>query len=389
MARSLTVVPAQRVAAVAEALTDALAGSTTLCVLPDGPLPPGHDWSDVLHLGEPVRPEVAALVATSGSTGTPRAVMLSAGALLANAHAALRRLDGPGAWLLALPVSSIGGLQVLVRSRLAGRDPVCLDPGASFRADAFAVAARSLPRGLPRYTSLVPTQLRRIVDAGPAAHAALAGFDAVLIGGAALDAELRSEATAIGARVISTYGMTESSGGCVYDGAPLEGVYVDATDTGLRISGDVVALGYHAAPKDTAKSFVDGWFRTPDAGRIDDSGQVCVTGRIDDVIITGGVNVAAGAIEDVLRARADLADVAVLGRPDREWGQAVVAVVVPVAGTRIDLAQIRAEVASRLGTAAAPREIVTVSALPRLHSGKLDRMAAELLVLGSAPRARR
>ncbi|MEJ7772022.1 MAG: o-succinylbenzoate--CoA ligase [Geodermatophilaceae bacterium] len=383
MARPLTVVPAHAVAAISDALPGALAGSATLCVVPHAPSPPGHDWHSALHLGEPVPPDVAALVATSGSTGAPRAVLLTAAALLASAHATLRRLSGPGAWLLALPLSSVGGLQVLVRSLMAGLHPVCLNPAAGFHADAFARAARDLPVGVPHYTSLVPTQLRRIVDAGGAALDALAGFDAVLIGGAPLDPELRAAATVAGARIVSTYGMTETSGGCVYDGIPLAGVYVDAPLGELRIGGDVIAVGYHAAPHDTQESFVDGWFLTRDAGQVDDNGVVSVTGRTDDVIISGGVKVVAGAVEQALRERADIADAAVLGRPDPEWGQTVIAVVVPVDGASIELDALRAYVAARLGTAAAPREVITVPALPRLHSGKLDRVAATLLLTTS------
>jgi len=383
MARPLTVVPAHAVAAISDALTEALAGSTTLCVVPDAPPPPNHDWPSALRLDEPVCADAAVLVATSGSTGMPRAVMLSAAALLASAHATLRRLNGPGAWLLTLPPSSVGGLQVLVRSLMAGLHPVCLNPAAGFHAEAFARAARDLPVGVPHYTSLVPTQLRRIVDAGGAALDALAGFDAVLIGGAPLDPELRAAATVAGAQIVSTYGMTETSGGCVYDGIPLAGVYVDAPLGELRIGGDVIAVGYHAAPHDTQESFVDGWFLTRDAGQVDDNGVVSVTGRTDDVIISGGVKVVAGAVEQALRERADIADAAVLGRPDPEWGQTVIAVVVPVDGASIELDALRAYVAARLGTAAAPREVITVPALPRLHSGKLDRVAATLLLTTS------
>lgn len=384
MARPLMVVPAQPVAAVMTALIDALSGSTTLCVLPDAPAPSGRGWANALHLDQPAPAEVAALVATSGSTGRPRAVMLTAGALLASAHAAARRLNGPGAWLLALPLSSVGGLQVLIRSQLAGVEPVSLDLTRGFRPGAFALAARELPGGLPRYTSLVPTQLRRVVDAGGEALEALSGFDAVLIGGAALDAALRTTAEAAGVRIVSTYGMTETSGGCVYDGAPLEGVHVRASPTGLRIGGEVVALGYHADPEQTQRSFVDDWFLTLDIGHVDAGGKVTVTGRIDDVIISGGVNVATGAVEEVLRGRAEIADVAVLGRPDVEWGQAVIALVVPIAGANVSLAEVRAYVTAQLGAAAAPREVRTVSALPRLHSGKLDRVAAHLLITGPA-----
>ncbi|MGI8721092.1 MAG: AMP-binding protein [Geodermatophilaceae bacterium] len=378
MARPLTVVPAHPVAAVADALTDALAGSTTLCVLPDAPAPPGHDWPSALHLDQPVRADVAAVVATSGSTGAPRAVLLTAGSLLASAHATLRRLSGPGAWLLALPVSSVGGLQVLVRSRLADLNAVSFDQSAGFRADSFVSAAGKLPAGFPHYTSLVPTQLRRLVD-DPAGLEALAGFDAVLVGGGPLEDRLRVAATAAGVRIVSTYGMTETAGGCVYDGIPLEGVHIRPSPNGLRIGGDVVALGYHASPDETRESFVDGWFQTRDAGAVDDNGRVSVIGRIDDIIISGGVNVATGAVEEALRGRSDIADAAVLARPDAEWGQAVIALIVTADAASIDLADVRAYVRARLGTAAAPREVITVPALPRLHSGKLDRVAVQLL----------
>jgi len=379
MARPLTVVQAQPVSAVSVALRNALAGSATICVLPNSPSPTG-DWHSTLHLEQPVPPEIAAVVATSGSTGAPRAVLLTAGSLLASAHAAMRRLDGPGVWVLALPPSSIGGLQVLIRNAMTGLDPVSLDLTAGFRVEDFSSAAAALPSGYPHYTSLVPTQLRRIVDAGGAPLDALAAFDAVLVGGGALDAGLRATAELAGARVVSTYGMTETSGGCVYDGIPLDGVHVRALPTGLRIGGDVVALGYHGEPDLTRASFVDDWFLTQDAGQVDDNGVLTVSGRIDDVIISGGVNVAAGAVEEALLSRADIAEAAVLGRPDPEWGQAVVALVVPVAGASPDVAEVRSYVTARLGRAATPRDLIVVPALPRLHSGKLDRVAAQLAI---------
>ncbi len=380
MARPLTVVQAQPVPAISAALTNALAGSTTLCVLPDTLATAGRDWTTLLHLDQPVPAEVAAVVATSGSTGTPRAVLLSAGSLLASAHAAMRRLDGPGAWVLALPVSSVGGLQVLIRAAMAGFEPVRIDLRGGFRPDAFAVAARALPVGWPHYTSLVPTQLRRIVDAGGPALDALANFNAVLVGGGALGPELRGAAEQAGIRIVSTYGMTETSGGCVYDGIPLEGVHVQAQPSGLRIGGDVLALGYHGEPDLTRASFVDDWFLTQDAGQVDDNGVLTVSGRIDDVIISGGVNVAANAVEEALLSRADIAEAAVLGRPDPEWGQAVVALVVTMAGASPDVAEVRSYVSARLGRAAAPRDLIVVPALPRLHSGKLDRVAAQLAI---------
>ena len=153
-------------------------------------------------------------------------------------------------------------------------------------------------------------------------------FDAVLVGGAATDADLLTRALEAGVAVVTTYGMTETCGGCVYDGEPLDGVRVRVTDGGVELAGPVLALGYRLDPAATAESFADGWFRTRDAGVLED-GRLTVTGRLDDVVITGGVNVSPAAVEAALRAHPDVADAVVFGRPDEEWGQRVVAAVVP------------------------------------------------------------
>jgi O-succinylbenzoic acid--CoA ligase len=222
-----------------------------------------------------------------------------------------------------------------------------------------------------RYTSMVPTQLRRFLDAEPGA---LRAFDAVLVGGAATDPELLTRARAAGVRAVTTYGMTETAGGCVYDGEPLDGVEVRIVDGGVELSGPVLALGYRLDPVATAEAFVDGWFRTRDAGRLSD-GRLTVTGRLDDVVITGGVNVAPQAVEAALREHPDVADVVVFGRPDEEWGARIVAAVVPSAGASPTLAALRPWVTARLGAPAAPRELHLLTAVPTLHTGKPDRGA--------------
>jgi O-succinylbenzoic acid--CoA ligase len=167
--------------------------------------------------------------------------------------------------------------------------------------------------------------------------------------------------------------MTETAGGCVYDGAPLEGVRVRVTDGGVELAGPTLALGYRLDPAGTRAAFGDGWFRTRDAGTLGADGRLTVHGRLDDVVITGGVNVAPQAVEAVLREHAAVADAVVFGRPDEEWGQRVVAAVVPAPGAAPSLTALRPWVAERLGGPAAPRELHTIPAVPTLHTGKPDR----------------
>jgi O-succinylbenzoic acid--CoA ligase len=293
-------------------------------------------------------------------------VLLSAGALRASATATEHRLGGPGSWLLMLPPSAVGGLQVLVRSALAGREPAVLERG-----EPLAAAVARLPAGDRWYTSMVPTQLRRLLATDPEA---LASFDAVLVGGAATDVPLLDAARASGVRVRTTYGMSETAGGCVYDGRPLDGVTV-RVDDGVELSGPVLAHGYRLDPAATAAAFVDGWFRTRDAGSLAPDGTLTVHGRLDDVVISGGVNVSPQAVEAALRAHPAVADAVVAGLPDPEWGQRVVAVVVPAPGADPQLAELRPWVAGRLGGPAAPRELHRVDAVPTLHTGKPDRRA--------------
>jgi O-succinylbenzoic acid--CoA ligase len=186
------------------------------------PLAPDHPTSDNHEATLPTDPGDGVLVGTSGSTGRPRLVVLPATALRASADATAARLGGPGRWLLALPADHVAGVQVVVRALLAGAAPVVQDLQGGFRPDGFAAATARLGLGR-RYTSLVPTQLLRLLDAGGAALEALRGYDAVLVGGAALDARFRARADAAGVRIVTTYGMTETAGGCVYDGLPLSG----------------------------------------------------------------------------------------------------------------------------------------------------------------------
>jgi o-succinylbenzoate---CoA ligase len=347
----------------------ALDGERPLAVLPDGPAAVVEAALAVLRPDEPLEPGVDLVVVTSGSTGGGRGVLLPAGAVRASATATHARLGGPGSWLLALPVSAVAGLQVLCRSLLAGTRPEVLG-----RREPLAAAVDRMPGGR-RYTSLVPTQLRRYLDEEPGA---LRAFDAVLVGGAATDAALRERARETGVRIVTTYGMTETAGGCVYDGQPLDGVRVRVSE-GVELAGPTLALGYRLDPAATEAAFGDGWFRTRDAGTLDAEGRLTVTGRLDDVVVSGGVNVAPAAVEAALREHPAVSDAVVFGRPDPTWGQRVVAAVVPAPGEEPALAGLREWVAARLGAASAPRQLHVLDELPLLHTGKPDRRAVAAL----------
>jgi O-succinylbenzoic acid--CoA ligase len=317
----------------------------------------------------------AVVVATSGSTGVPKGVELSAAALLYSARASLARIGArPGErWLCCLPATYIAGLQVLVRSLVSGTDPVLAD-----RADARTVAASGCV-----HVSLVPTQLRRLLDidisiSQDLSHP-LAGFRSVLLGGAAAPAGLLAAARAAGVPVVTTYGMTETCGGCVYDGVSLDGVQVRiGDDESIWIGGPVLFSGYLGG----ARAPGDGWLRTNDLGRTDTAGRLVVRGRADDVINTGGALVVPGEVAAVLLACPGVRDAAVLGEPDPEWGERVVAVVVPTdPADPPTLELLRLHVQERLPRYAAPSRVAVVDALPMLSSGKHDlpRLRRELL----------
>ena len=303
--------------------------------------------------------DAALVVATSGSTGVPKGVVLSRTALRASAHATHARLGGPGTWHCALPTHHVAGLMTLVRAHVAGTEPVVL-PG-----DLTGLAARPGRN----YLSVVPTQLHRALDDGEA-RTALGGFDAVLVGGARLDPALRGRAEASGIRVVASYGMSETCGGCVYDGVPLDGVSVAVPDGRIEIAGPVVFSGYRLDPGRTAAVLRNGRFRTCDRGAWRD-GRLQVSGRVDDVVISGGVNVDLAEAQGVLDAAFGdplLGGLHLLGVPDARWGTRVVAVT--TGGWTPD--DVRARVADRLGAAARPREVRRVDRLPLTSSGKID-----------------
>ena len=335
---------------------------------------------------------VALVVTTSGSTGEPRAVLLDEAALRASAEATHDRLGGPGRWLLTLPLHHVAGLQVVVRSLLSGHDPFAVPAAGSFDAVQVAAALAALPAELrPRYGSVVPTQLHRIVECSPRDVRPWADLDAILVGGAPATPALLERARTAGLRVVTTYGSTETSGGCVYDGLPLSGTRVRTDEGGVvHLAGPTLARGYLDRPDLDAVAFVEHegvrWFRTGDLGEVRD-GVLRVHGRADDVVVTGGVKVAPAAVEAALAALPGVAQVCVVGVPDEEWGQLVVAVLVPTAAGRAPrLDEVRDVVRRTLGAAAAPRRVVLTDALPERGPGKVDRAAVAVLAATDPPR---
>jgi o-succinylbenzoate---CoA ligase len=350
--------------------------------------------------GEPAEAGLAAVVATSGTSDAPKVVELGADAIRWSALASSAALEaGPGdRWLCCLPVHGVAGLAVVARSWHTG-----LPLEVHERFDPAAVASAA---GRATLVSLVPAMLRRLLAAGDEP----ARFRRVLLGGSPIPAALASEAARRGVPLVRTYGLTETFGGMVHDGHPLKGADVrveglwtagapsstaavaspaggpgtggsgsgvpstSQSEGELLVRGPMLFRRYRGDPDRTAAVLRDGWLRTGDLGRLGPDGRLTVLGRVDDLVISGGVNVHPDEVEAVLGTHPAVAEAAVAGRPDPEWGQRVTAFVVPRdPASPPSLAELRAFARERLAAAKAPRELVLVSALPRGPSGKLLR----------------
>lgn len=356
-----------------EALEGVLDGREAPVVpIPSGDLRESDLLTRGLRVGEQIDDEVALVIPTSGTTGTPKGAMLTAAALIASASATHDRLGGPGTWLLTLPAHHIAGMQVLVRSSLAGTVPVEIDVSDGFDAGAVPDAVAQMGSGR-RYTSMVATQLAKALD-DPAARVALAELDAVLLGGGPAPGPVLAAAAEAGIALVRTYGSSETAGGCVYDGLPLDGVEV-RVDAGGRIAigGPTLAKGYRN-PSEPDPFAEPGWFLTDDIGALDDCGHLSVLGRADEAISTGGLTVQPAVVEAALARHPSIAECAVFGVDDERLGQRVVAAVVP-AGVPPSLDDVRDFLAGLLDRTATPRELHIVGELPRRGIGKLDRRA--------------
>nr|WP_228494810.1 AMP-binding protein [Clavibacter sp. VKM Ac-2873] len=367
----------------------------------DGPALLARPVDAPVAAGDPPAPDeverrVALVVETSGTTSRPKRVALSSDALLASAAASQAALGAPGQWILALPTHYIAGLQVLVRSIAAGTAPAVLAAG-SFDPRAFAELAASMDARVARYTSLVPTQLHRLVEAAEGAEGGDAGgdgrrvrdavrrLDAILVGGQATPPHLVDRAAELGWRVVRTYGSSETAGGCVYDGVPVATADVAIVDGQVELAGPMLAEGYLGDPGATDAAFGahDGrrWYRTGDGGELVD-GVLRITGRLDDVVISGGEKLRLAAVEEAVRALAAweprLGEAVAVPGEHAGWGQRPVV----FAPGRVDpeLAErVRRELAARLGRVAGSAVVRGIDALPTLASGKPDRRALRAL----------
>ncbi|TQO19510.1 O-succinylbenzoic acid--CoA ligase [Rhodoglobus vestalii] len=368
MTRELWSIDARDPRTVWAALVPALEG-TGAAILPHPASPSG--------LPETVPANVAVVVETSGSTGRPKRVMLSAEALKASAAASEELLGGSGQWLLAVPAHYIAGINVLVRSHLAGTEPVMMKPNG-FSAETFIAAAGELTAGR-RFVSFVPVQLARLLESDDAVDI-LGTFSRILVGGQSIPATLLAAARARGLNVTTTYGSSETSGGCIWDGRALDGVHVRLVDDRIELAGPMLAEGYLNDPRRSAFSFRehDGtrWYRTDDVGEFVD-GVLRVRGRADDMIISGGVKVSLAEVETAVRALPGHSEAVVVAAPHPEWGEAPVVVTT----SAIDLDTLRQLVTAQLFAAAAPARVMLIDAIPLLGTGKPDRLALASLVL--------
>ena len=321
---------------------------------------------ETAYAGAPVGEAVALVVPTSGTAGAPRLVELARGAVESAiaASAAAIGVDDAVPWIACLTPAHIGGLLVVLRGAVLGVPVIVHD-----RFDPARIAQAGADGGA--CVSLVPAMVTQMVEA----EVPLAGLT-MLVGAGGLDPAIGDTVRERGARVVTTYGLTETCGGVVYDGWPLHGTRFRLDpEGGVELKGPTLMEGYRGDPAATGAAFTtDGWLRTGDLGAVSDDERLAVHGRADDLIRTGGEKVWPEEVERVLRAHPKVGDVAVGGAPDARWGSQVVAFVVPaLIEEPPDLEELRGWVAGRLERFKAPRRLELVPAIPRTASGKIRR----------------
>lgn len=353
-------------------LEDAISGKKTLLPIPAQDKERAQLLRDSQSIGRPIDPSIALVMATSGSTGTPKGAQLTPLNLVSSADATHRFLGGEGQWLLAMPAHHIAGMQVLIRSLIAGVEPLAIDLRNGFNIEDFAHASAELKTTGDRvYTSLTPMQLLKAMDTLPGIEA-LTLFDAILVGGAALSKQALEAAKNLNINIVTTYGSSETSGGCVYNGKPLPGAKVRITDERIELGGPMIAQGYRNAPEHPDFAH-EGWFTTSDAGQLHHD-ILTVTGRVDAIIDSGGLKLHPEVLE---RAIADIKGVTaacVVGIPDPRLGQAIVAA---YSGS-ISPSEV-IEGLDELPRWQLPKRLKHLDSLPSIGPGKADRRAIQKL----------
>lgn len=366
--------------------------------------PHSYSFAEISAILE--HPRKHLVVGTSGSTGVAKQVLISSAALRASTQAAVDFL-GSGQWLLALPTDHIAGINVLARSAYAGYAPVSLPSGARFTQETFVAASAQL-QSVTRHVSLVPTQLHRLLTPSSLFDetlAALQGFSTVLVGGAATAPQLLADARSLGINVVTSYGMSETCGGCFYDGVSTgdSRARIDE-DNRIWIAGSTLADGYIVSPLDKhdpecvethevadARAFVtdpygERWHITNDLGVLTEHKEpsaqplLDVLGRADDTILSGGLNIVPTRIDAFLTGRFGISESLTVGIPDQEWGARVTTLVTQRTAHELDMKSIRKALTDNLGVGYAPRTIHIVDQLPMTSSNKPDRRKAEEIV---------
>lgn len=365
MAKPLKLVAANDAFGALVAFTDVLDDKYALFITApevNGKMPETHGLPDE------VDDDVALIVETSGSTGVPKKISLSRKALIASAHAASFALDADdysSQWLLALPTNYIAGANVLIRSVLAGTQPVIMNTSVPFTAEAFARSASHM-KAEKRFTSLVPTQLGRLALA--AEHdefvlEQLRRFDAILVGGQAADYQLIGRLEKLGMRIIVTYGMTETCGGCIYNGIPIGDTEVRLIDDRIAIKNSMLA---------NVELDTEGFFVTQDAGLVDEKGHLGIIGRLDRVINSGGIKISLDRVEQLAMRINGVDDLAAASIHDMQWGERVGVAYVGSPEVADDIAH---SLGNDLGPAGKPVRVIRVDKLPKTANAKNDLVA--------------
>ncbi len=355
----LRVLPANDVLGALLALTDALEGK---CAVFISPREINGEKVKVEGLPELVDSNTALIVESSGSTGIPKRISISADALIASAKATEEYFGAKGQWLLTLPINYIAGIQVLVRTILSDVQPIVMNTAVPFTPEAFALSSTLLTVDA-KFTSVVPTQLVRLqqlASQDPFLVKLLQRFTAILVGGQATSPEVLSFFRERNINVVESYGMAETSGGCVYDGKALGGVEIKLVD-------GLVALKCAMLANDVASE--DGYLVTQDIGEIDDQGLLRILGRADRVMISGGLKMSLDHVEAVAGSVPGVVEVGATAVSSTEWGERVG---IAYVGSPEVADFMAGAVFEQLGIAAKPIRVIRVDRLPRLSNGKTD-----------------